>query len=217
MSLTFSNKTTDLTTPTITTRTFSFTNSGGARNWMFLLVITDLSANYTGVTYNGVSMTQVDTRTTTTTTERWAWYALQNPANGTNNVVITFNTAPYNPVSVFCWSASDCGEYGNVVFDDTASSPNSTSITVSSNSMVVGAAVAGANTGKDITIDGSSRTIEFTHNVYNFHYAAISASGLTSGSKTVSVSNGADVAGYYLEIKELLGSNAAGAAFLAFV
>jgi hypothetical protein len=91
------------------------------------------------------------------------------------------------------------------VFDDTALPPNSTNITVSSNSIILGAAAAGANVSKDITLDGTSRTLEFTHSIYNYTYAAFSAAGLTAGSKAVSVSNSATVAGYYLEIKESAG------------
>jgi hypothetical protein len=216
MALTIGNKTTSITTPVISTVTFSHNNGGGTGNYLFLLVCTDLSSTYSGVTYNGVSMTQLDERTTTSTTERWAFYRLASPASGANNVVVTFGATPYNPVSVFVVSMSQCAGEGNIVFDDTAVSPNSTSITVSANSIILGAAVAGVNTGKDITLDGSSRSLEYTHNVYNYTYAAFSASGLTAGSKTVSVSNTASVGGYYLEIKEAAAVSTGSSNFFIF-
>lgn len=214
MALTVGNKTTDLNTPVTTTRTFAHNNGGGSNNYLFLLLCMDASSDYSGVTYNGVSMTQVTVWTTTTTNERWAWYKLASPATGSNNIVITFTAAPFNPVSSFAVSFSNCAGEGNFVTDDTASSPNSTTITVSANSLIIGAAAAGANTGKDITLDGSSRTLEFTHSVYNFHYAALSAGGHTAGSKTVSVSNSANVAGFYIEIKEAASTNSSGLFFM---
>ena len=67
-----------------------------------------------------------------------------------------------------------------------------------------------------ITLAGSSRTIEFTHNVNNYHSGALSATGLSSGSKTVSISGSTDCAGYYLEIKEAAATNN-GAGFLMFM
>ena len=210
MALTIGNTTNSITTPVISTVTFSHNNGGVHNNYLFLLVCTDLSATYSGVTYNGVSMTQIDTRTTTSTVERWAIYRLASPATGANNIVVTFGAAPFNPVSVFVVSMSECSGEGNIVFDDTAVSPNSTSITVSANSIILGAAVGGSNTGKAITLDGSSRTLEFTNSIYNYTYAAFSAAGLTAGSKTVSVSNNATVAGYYLEIKQAASNNGSG-------
>lgn len=197
MAASVGNKTFDITTPVIATRTIAHNSNG---NWLFVETMIDSTASYVGVTYNGVAMTKIGEQTTTTTTERWAFWQLENPASGSNNVVVTMNAAPYNPLSINIFSGVSCGGSGNVVFDDTAASPNSTSITVSNGSIIYGGAVAGSNSGKVITLDGSSRTLEFTHSVYNFHYGAFSATGLTSGSKTVSVESSATLAGYYLSL-----------------
>jgi hypothetical protein len=204
---TIGNKTNSITTPVINTVTFSHNNGGGAKNYIFLLVGTNLSATFSGVTYNGVAMTKINETTDATLNYRWAWYKIAAPATGANNVVVTFGAAPYNPVSVFAWSVSDSGGEGNYVFDAANTSPNSTNITISADSIIVGAAIGGANTGKDITLNGSSRALEFTNNVNNYTYLSFSDTNLTAGSKTVSVSNSASVAGYYLEIKYLSSSN----------
>lgn len=206
MALTKGNTTYDLNTPAAASRTFSHNMSTGANGYLLVLIAMANVVTITGVTYNGVSMTSLGTSTTTTTSSRWAWYGLASPATGANNVVVSFSSAQYNPVSTSAISFTGCNGFGTPVFDDTTSSPNSTNITVSTNSMIVGAAIGGANTSKDITLDGSSRTLEFSHNINNYHYLAFSATGLTSGSKTVSVANSAQVAGYYIEVKEVASS-----------
>lgn len=210
MSLTLGNKTNSLSTPTITTKTFAHNNGGGSNNYLFLMVCTDDATSYVGATYNGVAMTLVAEHTDSVYSERIAYYYLASPATGSNNVVVTFDIEPYNPVSCEAFSYSDCAGAGNTLFDDTAGSPNTGSITVSANSQIFGVAVGGTNAGKNITINGSSRTLEFTNNVYNYIYGAFSASGLSAGSISTSVANSSDVMGYFIEIKEAAASSTQG-------
>lgn len=202
MGLTPGNKTTDLNTPGASSRSFSHNNGGGASNYLFLQIAMSDVVTITSVTYNGVAMTNIGTQSTLSTLTRWAYYVLASPATGSNTVTINFSAAQFNPVSSFAISYSVCGGPGNLVFDDTNTPPNSTTITVSANSQIIGAAVAGTGVSEDITLDGSSRTLEFSNNINNYNYLALSTTGLTAGSKTVSASNSGTVAGYYLEVKE---------------
>lgn len=205
MALAIGNKTADLNTPSATTRTFSHNMSVGADGYLFLIIAMDSGVDFSGVTYNGVAMTQVDTQIATGY-ERWALYKLAAPATGVNNVVITFTGSQFNPVSTLAVSITGCAGAGNFVFDQVAVSPNSSSITVSANSVILAGLQAGNSTNHVITLDGSSRTLEFTHNANNYHSTALSATGLTAGSKTVEVSADTNVAGYYLEMKEVVAS-----------
>jgi hypothetical protein len=202
MALTVGNQTYDLSTPAAASRTFSHNQNSGSGGYLFIIVAMADVVTYTGVTYNGVAMTLLDIQRTATSYGRWAIYRLANPATGANNVVVSFSGAQYNPVSTWALSVTECAGEGNIVFDNTSASPNSTAITVSTNSIIAAACLKGNNATPTITLDGSSRTVLFNQNINNYHAGALSATGLTSGSKSVSLSSVTDVAGFYLEIKE---------------
>lgn len=202
MALNIATKTANIGTPSATTQTFAHVTNSGSNLEMSLTIAMSNAVTVTGVTYNGVEMTLVDTNTTTTTAALIYLFKLTNPGVGTNNVVITFSSGQYNPVSSFAITASGGGGIGNTLFKDTAASPVSGNLTVSTNSMILGLLVAGNNVSHVITLDGSSRALEYTHNINNYTSGALSATGLTSGSKTVSISAGANLGGYFYEIKE---------------
>jgi hypothetical protein len=211
MALVIGNKTVDWATPAGTTRTFSHNMSTGPNGYLFVVIaMSDPAMTFTSVTYGGNAMTQLSFNITTTTSSVWGIFYLANPPTGANNVVTTFSIAQYNPVSTFAFSATGCAGAGNVQFNNTATSPNSSSITVSANSMIFGALLAGNSTGHIITLDGSSRTLEYTSLINNYTSGAFSATGLTAGSKTVSVAAGSNVAGNYFEIKEFTATSTQG-------
>lgn len=200
MALVIGNKTYDRNTPSSTTRTFSHTQNVGADGYLYILIACP-ATTVTGVTYNGVSMTNVGTQTPSVYGTQWTFWKLASPTTGANNVVVTFATAQYNPVSTYVVSTTGSAGNGNVFFDNTASSPNTGSITVSNNSVVMCGLMAGNGVGHVITVDGSLRPLDFTHNINNYTSGALSAV-LTSGSKTTSIAGTTSVAGYFMEILE---------------
>lgn len=200
MALAIGNKTFDLNTPSASSRTFSHNQNAGADGYLFVLVACP-AITVTGVTYNGVAMTNVSTQTPTVYGTQWTFWKLAAPATGANNVVVSFSAGQFNPVSTYVVSTTGCAGSGSVVFDDTAASPNTSNITVSANSIVMAALIAGNGVGHDITIDGSSRTLDFTHAINNSTSGALSAV-LTAGSKTTSVAANTNVAGFFMEIQE---------------
>jgi len=217
MALAIGNKTADLATPSATTRTFSHNMSTGTNGYLFVVIAMSDTVTISSVTYAGTAMTLSSVVVTTGTNTRWAIYYLASPATGVNNVVETFSVAQYNPVSTFVFSATGCNGVGDIVSDDTSTSPNSTTISISANSMIFGALVAGNNVGHAITLDGSSRSLEYTSAINNYTSGAFSATGLTSGVKNVSVAAGANLAGFYFEIKEFASaSNTNGGMLLVF-
>ncbi len=205
MALGIDVKTANLGNPAATTQSFNIVTNSGSNRYLFLLIAMSNAVDFSTVTYNGVAMTQSGVQITTATATRWAIYTLADPTVGTNTLTITFTAGQFNPVSTLAVGASGCDGIGNIVFSDTATSPNSTSITVSTNSMIVGGEVAGNNVSHVITLDGSSRPLEFTHAINNYTSTALSLGSLTSGSKTVSVAAGSNLAGYFFEIKEAAG------------
>lgn len=203
MAVAIGNKTVDLATPAGTTRTFSHNGSVGANGYLFLVIaMSDPAMTFTSVTYGGNAMTSLSFNITTNTTSVWGIFYLANPPTGANNVVITFSTAQYNPVSSFAFSATGCSGPGNTVFTDTTTTPSSTTISISANSMIWGGLIAVNGTGHAITLDGSSRTLEYTNAINNSTSGALSATGLTAGVKNVSVAASSNLAGNYFEIKE---------------
>jgi hypothetical protein len=202
MVLSIDVKTANLGTPAAITQSFNVVTNAGSNTYLYAFIAMSNAVDFSSVTYNDVPMTQSGVQTTTTTSTRWAIYTLANPTVGTNTMTINFTAGQYNPVSTLAVSTSGSGGIGNIVFDDTTSPPNSTDITVSYNSMIVGGLVAGNATSHTITLDGSSRPLEFTHNINNYCSTALSLGSLTDGVKTVTVNSGAQLAGYYFEIKE---------------
>lgn len=201
MAITIGNKTANIGIPAATTQTFAHNSNGGTNQYLYVVTAMSNATTYASITYGGVPMTKIQEQTTSVSNTRLAFWQLANPANGNNNVIITFGQAQWNNVSSFAFTTSGANGFGNIVFDNTASSPNSTSISVSNNSIVFGLEISGNGATNSITIDGSNRTLEYTHNVNNYASGAISQQ-LTAGSKTVSVAGLSDVVGYYFEILE---------------
>lgn len=201
MPITIGNKTTNIGTPQSSTQTFTHNNGGGTNNYLYLVTVMANAANFQTATYAGVNMNAIASWNNLVINTRIQVWQLPNPATGNNNIVLTFNTATWNPVSSFVFSVSGANGFGNIVSDDTASSPNPTTIAVSANSYVFGCMLSGNSATNAITIDGSSRPLEYTHNVNNYTSGALSLA-LTAGTKNVSVSGLSDVAALYFEIKE---------------
>jgi hypothetical protein len=207
MALAIGNKTNGTANPgASTTYTLAHTQDTGASGYLIVLTGISSSATPTGVTYNGVSMTLLDSRATTSTGMQIQAWGLANPSTGANNVVVSWSSGPFNPVNVEAISFTGSSGFGNAGFSDTAGPPNTTAtVTVSSNSVIVGQAAAGT-AGTNVTIDGSSRTIDFNNNCNNFIFGGVSATGLSAGLKTSSFNASAQVAVQLIEIKEQAGS-----------
>lgn len=185
-----------------TTYDLAHTQNAGANG--YLLVLTGISASSapTGVSYNGVAMTLLDSRLSSSTAMRMMAWGLAAPATGANNVTVTWSTGPYNPINIEAISFTGSGGFGNAGFSDTSGPPNTTATcVVSNNSVVVGNAAAGT-AGTDVTIGGSSRTIDFNNNCNNYIFGGVSATGLSAGTITSSFNASAQPAVQLIEIKE---------------
>jgi len=208
MALAIGTKTNNLTNPGAgLTVTFAHTQNTGADGYLFVVTgILTGADGITGVKYNGVSMTLVDTRVTTTTSKSIKTWRLAAPATGSNNVVVTFSSGPASLLSTEAISFTGSAGEGNFGFANTAAPPNANaSVTVSANSVIVGVGVA-STVGTNITLDGSSRTIDWNNNTSNYIFGGVSALGLTAGSKTSSLNASANVAVVLIEVKESSGS-----------
>ena len=79
------------TTPADATVTWAHTCTGTNRA-LVVSYCTNQAQNVTGVTYNGVAMTQINALAPGGNNKQSSW-GLINPASGANNIVVTFNTS----------------------------------------------------------------------------------------------------------------------------
>jgi len=109
----------------------------------------DATKTISGVTYNGVAMTQIGTpkHTNNSTSGYLACYGLINPTTGTNNVVVTFASAPS---TAQCGSVSFTGANQTTAFG--------TPVTAAGNTALATAAVASNTSGNIIAfgVDGGN-------------------------------------------------------------
>jgi hypothetical protein len=201
MSLTIGNKSLYNAAPGATTITISHNQNTGDGRFLMVSVVNTSTFIPTGVTYNGVSMTLVSSRTVSDVPQWMGLFALSSPATGSNDIVVSYGASMFNGVSVFGCSFTNSDGYGNFGNFDSATAPNSQSLTVSSNSIVFALGISSV-TITDITIDGSIRPHEFDHNTNNLTSGALSLA-LTSGSKTVSIDTiSSAVSNFNIEILE---------------
>lgn len=202
MALTKGNVTADRRVPSASSYTISHNQNTGANGYLFVTVACP-ATTVTGITYNGVAMTLVQRNATSYSTD-WTVYQLASPATGANNVVVTMAGANYNGCSTFITSFTDCSGAGNTGFNNTAANPVTTSVTISANSMILGAVIGGNNTTPTIGLpQGSNRTLEYNDNINNYTWGAVSPS-LTAGSKTCEGNSTASNIIMVTEIKEVV-------------
>jgi hypothetical protein len=202
MALVIGNKTYSLSTPASSlTVTVAHTQNVGADGYLFVVLHMNTSASVSGITYNGVALTQFASVLPSTYSTTWQFWKLASPTTGSNNLVVTLASNQWNPLSLQIFSVTGSAGNGSVLFDNTAPSPNTGSISVSANSYVWGGGLTGSATAQVITIDGSSRPLDYTHNINNYTTGSFSLQ-LTAGSKTTSISGTTDVAANFFEILE---------------
>lgn len=202
MSLTIGNKTASNLNPNAATWTVAHNGSVGSDGFLLVSVIMTDSVDFTGATYDGDAMTQIDSFNSATLGQRWITYGLLNPSTGNNNIIVSFTGSQTSSSSLFAVSFTNCGGAGNTGKNDVSATPHTETLTVSENSIIyaTGASVQGFIS---ITIDSSSRTLEFIHNTGKQASGALSATGLTAGSIDVEIAvTLGTVSNYRVEILE---------------
>ena len=201
MPLVKGNTTSDRRVPSASTYSFSHNQNTGSDGYLFV-VIACPATTVSSVTYGGVGMTLVQRQSTGYSTD-WTVWRLAAPLTGVNTVLVTMAGANFNGVSTFVVSFTGCAGVGNTAYNGTAANPVTTSVTISTNSMIIGAAIGGNNTTAYIQIpQGTGRTLEWNDNINNYTWGAVSPS-LTSGSKTCQVGSTATNIIMLTEVKEV--------------
>mgnify|MGYP003639406507 CR=1 FL=1 len=86
------------------------------------------SRTYTSCTYGGVAMTQLYTVNRSGLSQRMAFFYLENPPTGTNQLRVNFNNSQWNPISMHIRSFTDSGGIGASTRVGGQSTPNNGSL-----------------------------------------------------------------------------------------
>ena len=156
------------------------TGSGGC----LVIIIASPAVSVSSVTYGGQSLTNVRQDSTSYSTF-WSVWRLLSPPTGVNTVQVNLSSANYNGVSTVCYSFTGCSGVGNTSLNNSQAVNQTTSVSILTNSMIIGSVISGNATSAYIAIpQGTNRTIDWNHNINNSTWGGISPS-LTSGSKTI--------------------------------
>jgi len=172
--------------PAGTTFSWSHTVSAGSDGCLVVIILSPAGPTTSTVTYNGTSMTKVATYSTSgVATGEWTVWRLLSPSTGANTVAVTLGSGNWNTCSGAGFSFTGASGVGNTAMNNTAAVGQTTSVTISSNSMIIGSVFSGNNTSATLELpDGTSSTISYNHNMSNYSWGGVSAS-LSSGSKTI--------------------------------
>lgn len=184
-ALTEGNFTAYSVNPGGTSMSFSHTQNTGDDGHLILLIACP-AKDVSSVTYNGVGMTEVREENTSYSVY-WSVWELDDPAIGSNTVAITISApGTWNIVSAACYSFTGCSGVGNTGFNNTKAVNQTTSVTISENSMIIAGILTGNTTSEYIEIpDGTSRTVDWDEGISgNYHIGGISPS-LSSGATTI--------------------------------
>jgi len=186
MALAIGNKQAFIQTPPwpSTSMTRAHTQNTGADGFLFVSFIMSNARSYTGCTYGGQAMTLIKTQNFGGLTQRWACYGLLNPPTGNNNIVVSFNGAVFNPVSMFATSFTGSGGAGLFATDGASTTPNSKTLSVSAGSAIYATGISN-NSFTGIDINGSARPLEFQHNTNKQISGALSLAPLPVGNINV--------------------------------
>jgi len=203
MAIAIGTRTTANVAPGATSYTFAHSHNVGADGVLLVALCMSNTVNYTGVTYNGVAMTERLNYNSTELSQRWAFYELASPATGSNNVIISFTGSQWNPISATAQSFTGATTGGAIGNNDAASTPHSQTLTIATNSIIYLMGISTQTQSFGYDINGSTRTNLFAHNTNRQVEAALSATGIGAGSiACVTKADFAIISNVRIEIRE---------------
>ena len=93
--------------------------------------------SYTSCSYGGVAMTQLYTVSRGGLGQRMAFFYLENPPTGTNELRVNFNSSQWNPISMHIRSFTNSGGVGASTRVGGQTTPNNGSLTVEDDSLIM--------------------------------------------------------------------------------
>jgi hypothetical protein len=181
-------------------------HNSGNDGCLTLIFASTGSAVATSVTYNGVNMVLKRKESITGfMTVEWSVWELKNPSTGANTVRVNLSAPQWNNISGHCYSFTGCDGIGNTNYALFGSAAQNTiSLNVSNNSRVITSLITTSAAIPTLQIPtGTSAPLNYTHDINNKTYGAISTNKLSAGSVQSTVSTANTL--LTLEIREKLG------------
>ena len=124
-------------TPAANNKTQNHTQNTGSNGLIIAQFTMSNTRTYTGCTYGGVAMTQLYQLNRNGLSQRMAFYYLENPPTGNNQLRVNFNGSQFNPISMHIRSFTDCGGIGSSLRTGGSSSPHTGNLTVEEDSLIM--------------------------------------------------------------------------------
>lgn len=124
-------------TPGGNSKTQAHTHNTGSDGLIIAQFTMSNSRTYTSCTYGGQSMTQLYQINRGGLSQRMAFFYLENPPTGNNNLVVGFNGSQWNPISMHIRSFTNSGGVGASGRTGGQSTPNTQSLTVEDDSLIM--------------------------------------------------------------------------------
>ena len=124
-------------TPGANNKTQNHTHNTGSNGLIIAQFTMSNTRTYTGCTYGGVAMTQLYQISRGGLSQRMAFYYLENPPTGNNQLRVNFNGSQFNPISMHIRSFTNCGGIGASARTGGQSTPNTQSLTVEDDSLIM--------------------------------------------------------------------------------
>jgi hypothetical protein len=202
-------------TPGANSKTQAHTHNTGSDGLIVAQFTMSNTRTYTYCTYGGQAMTELYQINRGGLSQRMAFFYLENPPTGNNNLVVGFNGSQWNPISMHIRSFTNSGGVGASGRTGGQTTPNTQSLTVEEDSliMITSCSINAISTQQIPT--GTNRTFT-THNTNRqVGTGAISAdAGHSAGSISIrGTSTFGSVTLDRTEIKGLSSSSTAGSDF----
>lgn len=124
-------------TPGGSSKTQAHTQNTGSDGLIIAQFTMSNSRTYSGCTYGGQAMTQLYQINRSGLGQRMAFFYLENPPTGSNNLVVSFSGSQWNPISMHIRSFTNSGGVGASSRTGGQSTPNTQSLTVEDDSLIM--------------------------------------------------------------------------------
>ena len=124
-------------TPGASSKTQAHTHNTGSNGLIIAQFTMSNSRTYSGCTYGGQAMTELYQINRSGLGQRMCFYYLENPPTGSNDLVVSFSGAQWNPISIHIRSFTDCGGVGASSRSGASATPNTKDLTVEEDSLIM--------------------------------------------------------------------------------
>ena len=163
---------------------FSFNVSAGSDSLLVIQLTMANTVGYSGCTYDGVAMTQLHSTNRGGLSQRMAFFYLQNPNTGNNTLRVNFSGNQWNPISIHARYFTGSGGIGNEGRTGGQPTPNTQSLTVSDDSVIMATACS-INAISTIQIPQGTNRSFVTHNTNRQVGTGAISTAFTSGTHNI--------------------------------